>query len=114
MNRLSNLLPEQLIQVHQALFAHTIPHAFGGAIALAFYGIPRGTQDLDINIALPPTEHRRLLDALASLFPMPERARAERELTQFTQAHLLWDETGIDVCMADIPFHDSIAARSHD
>ncbi len=108
------LLPVQLIQVHETLASHGIPHAFGGAIALAFYGIPRGTRDLDINIALPPAEHHRVLDALASLFPIADRERAERELTRFTQAHLRWDETGIDIFMADIPFHDAIAERSHE
>ncbi len=64
------LLPDKLIHVHATLAEHAIPHAFGGAIALAFYGEPRGTRDLDINIALPPAEHRRVLDALASLFPI--------------------------------------------
>lgn len=108
------VLPDKLIQVHTALAHADIPHAFGGAIALAFYGEPRDTRDLDVNIALPPSEQARLLDALASLFPISDRPRVERELIRIAQTRLFWEETGIDLFMADIPFHDSIARRSHE
>jgi hypothetical protein len=106
------LLPSKLILVHMALSRHAIPHAFGGAIALAFYGVPRGTRDLDINIALPPSEQARVLDALATLFLIEAREKAARELLEMAQAQLMWDQTGVDLFMADIPFHDSIAERS--
>ena len=40
--------------VNDDLTAGAIRHAFGGAIALAYYvGEPRATRDLDINISLP-------------------------------------------------------------
>src|SRR6266567_2121837 len=111
---MTSVLPDKLIQVHMALAAYAIPHAFGGAIALAFYGEPRDTRDLDINIALTPPEHARVLDALAALFLIADRQKAERELTRLTQTRLTWETTGIDLFMADIPYHAAIAARTRE
>ena len=107
-------LPDKLIRVHTTLEAGDIPHAFGGAIALAFYGEPRATTDIDINIALPPAQKTAVLDALSTLFPVANREQAEQELTRLAQTHLTWERTGIDLFFADIPFHASVAARSHD
>lgn len=42
--------------VHQSLKEAGIPHAFGGAFALAYYGAPRPTSDLDVNVFLPTQE----------------------------------------------------------
>jgi len=110
----NSVLPDKLIAVHTALAECGIPHAFGGAIALAFYAQPRATQDLDINIALSPSENPRVLDCLSGLFMILDRDRAERELSRLTQTRLFWERTGIDLFFADLPFHDSIAARTHE
>lgn len=111
---MKSVLPDKLMLVHTALSAQEIPHGFGGAIALAFYGEPRDTRDIDINIALPPHEHARVLDALAARFPIPDRPSREAELERIAQTRLFWEQTGIDLFMADIPFHDSIAQRTHE
>lgn len=42
--------------VHQSLKEAGIPHAFGGAFALAYYGAPRPTSDIDANVFLPAQE----------------------------------------------------------
>jgi len=39
--------------VHQSLEEAGIPHAFGGAFALAHYGAPRPTDDIDVNVFVP-------------------------------------------------------------
>lgn len=52
-------LPDEIVAIHQALGAADVPHAFGGAIALAYWGTPRYTHDVDVNIALPAEESRR-------------------------------------------------------
>ena len=42
-------LPERLIELHRALTRRKLPHAFGGAIALAYWTLdPRGTSDIDV------------------------------------------------------------------
>jgi len=49
-----SILAQQLLTIHAALMAAGIPHAFGGAIALAYCtGEPRATIDLDINVFVP-------------------------------------------------------------
>jgi len=111
---MNTVLPDKLMHVQTALAAHAIPHAFGGAIALAFYGEPRATTDIDINIALPPAQQAAVLDALSTLFSLTNREKAEQELTRLAQTRLTWERTGIDLFFADIPFHEAIAARSHE
>ncbi|MHB8576106.1 MAG: nucleotidyl transferase AbiEii/AbiGii toxin family protein [Dehalococcoidia bacterium] len=95
------------------LAAGNVPHAFGGATALAFHGIPRYTHDIDINIALPAGDHPRVLDCLASLFPLDDRARAERELMHIAQTRLRWRDVPIDLFFANTPYHDALAQRTH-
>ena len=44
-------LAERLVAVHDSLTAAKVPHAFGGAIALAYCTEePRGTRDIDVNL----------------------------------------------------------------
>jgi hypothetical protein len=51
--------------LHASLDAAGVPHAFGGALALA-YGVlePRTTVDVDINIFVPNREARRVFELL--------------------------------------------------
>ena len=58
-------LTERIVALHAALAGAGLPHAFGGALALAFCTAePRATQDIDVNVFLSPEEVDRLLDAL--------------------------------------------------
>ena len=106
-------LTERIVALHAALDAAGLPHAFGGALALAFCTAePRGTQDIDVNVFLSPEEVDRLLDAL------PEGIAAsdtDRELlVRDAQARLWWDATPVDVFLSNHPFHDHAEAdRRH-
>jgi len=111
---LNLFLPEQILAIHTEFDKGNVPHAFGGAIALAYYGQPRATYDIDINIALPVEQHGRVLDCLTSLFPIENRARVEGEIMRSTQTRLRWEYIPVDLFFADIPFHESIAARSRE
>lgn len=44
------LLDEQIASIENAFAAAGIPHAFGGAQALAYYGSVRATHDIDLNV----------------------------------------------------------------
>ena len=44
------LLDEKIVAIGRALEAADIPHAFGGAQALAYYATPRATHDIDLNV----------------------------------------------------------------
>ncbi len=41
-------LVEMIIAIAQAFRSAGVPHSFGGAIALAYYGHARGTRDINI------------------------------------------------------------------
>src|SRR5579871_5057089 len=109
---MNELLPTEVIAIHTALANANIPHAFGGAIALAYVGIPRYTHDVDVNIALPQEQVPRVLDTLATVFPILDRTKAEREVLSIAQTRLRWGDLPIDLFFANTPFHDSLATRT--
>ncbi|MDA8385975.1 MAG: hypothetical protein M0Z88_06915 [Actinomycetota bacterium] len=56
---------ERIVAVHRRLDAAEIPHAFGGAIALAYHTLrPRATSGIDINVALPGAEAERVFRSM--------------------------------------------------
>ena len=66
------LLDEKVALLAETLAAADVPHAFGGAIALAYYATPRGTQDVDINVFLPTSAFDRVLEAPHEVVDPPE------------------------------------------
>ncbi len=44
-------LAKRVLAIDHAL--SSIPHAFGGALALAYYAEPRATIDIDLNVFVP-------------------------------------------------------------
>jgi hypothetical protein len=104
-------LPERLVALHRALARRRIPHAFGGAIALAYWTLdPRATSDIDVNVFLPVEEAAKALRALPPEVAQPE-GTAEA-IAREGQIRLWWDETPIDLFFDTIPVHDD-AARHH-
>jgi hypothetical protein len=55
------------IQVAQALEAEGIAYALGGALAYGQYGIPRATNDVDVNVFVGPAELGTVFAALRTL-----------------------------------------------
>jgi hypothetical protein len=82
-------LLEKVIIVDGALFATDLPHAFGGALALAYYGKPRVTIDIDVNLFVPIDRWPEVEGALESL-PI-DLDLDPKELTEERQARLPWD-----------------------
>lgn len=107
-------LPQQILAVHAALDHDGIPHAFGGAIALAYCGEPRATYDIDVNIFLNISQHHRVFDSLSTLFLITDRPRVEQEVLRSAQTRLRWGQIPVDLFFSDIPYHDSLAARARD
>lgn len=58
---------ELIVGVHDHLDRAGVPHAIGGALALAYIAEPRGTIDIDVNVFLDVDELGRVDDALAPL-----------------------------------------------
>lgn len=97
--------------IHRALAAARIPHAFGGAIALAYWTLdPRGTSDIDVNIFAPATDSRRALEALPDRIEQPPDVADV--IARDGQARLWWEGTPIDLFFDYLPVHaDAARAR---
>jgi hypothetical protein len=101
-------LADRLLAIHAALADRHIPHAFGGAIALAYWTEePRGTRDIDLNLFLSPKEWERVLDALPDGVTHDERA--VEAIRRDGQARLWWDDTPVDVFFSYLPIHEEAA-----
>jgi hypothetical protein len=71
------------ILVARTFAAHRISYALGGALAYGQYGIPRATNDIDVNVFVQPSDFGIVLAALRSLGISVDddaaRAAADRE-----------------------------------
>ena len=97
-------LSDKVVQLHQALAGNAVPHAFGGALALAYYAEPRATIDVDVNIFLPPGEHRAVAAALAPLGFDTSLPRVDLD----GQGRLRWGRTPVDLFYSYLPFHEAM------
>jgi len=82
-------LVEKVIAVDRALSAADLPHAFGGGLALAYYGEPRVTVDIDVNVFVSIDRRPEVETALE---PLPiELGLDPKGLAEERQARLPWD-----------------------
>lgn len=104
-------LVERIVVLHEALDTADIPHAFGGALALAWCTKQaRATIDIDVNLFIPTDAAETAFEAL----PSGVTVTAEDRTTVATdgQTRLWWGPTPIDVFFNTTPFHDEIAKRA--
>jgi hypothetical protein len=103
-----SLLAQRLLDIHDALSRAKLPHAFGGAIALAYCTEePRGTRDLDVNVFVDPVRAKEVAVAL------PHAVTATdvdiRTLENEGQVRVWWQDTPIDLFLDIHSFHDEVA-----
>ncbi len=101
-------LAERLLELDVRLSKAGIEHAFGGAIALAYWTLePRGTRDIDVNVFVSSDESESVLAAL------PEEIRHDDEtvatIAREGQIRLWWDDTPIDLFFSYEPLHAEAA-----
>ena len=96
--------------MHDALDAAGHPHAFGGAIALAYCtGEPRATRDLDVNVFANPA---RATEVLGALPPEVDVAGKDIQAAEADgQVRVWWGETPIDLFLDLNEFHAELAER---
>lgn len=103
-----SVLGDRLIAVHDALEGAGFPHAFGGAIALAYCTLePRGTRDLDVNVFVSPQHVRDVFAALPAdvAIGAEDIAQAQRD----GQVRLWWQDTPVDVFLNTLELHEQVA-----
>jgi hypothetical protein len=89
-----------------------VPHAFGGALALAYYAEPRATIDIDINVFVG-TDDLQLVIAPLRALGIPVTEVAEASVLRDGQTRLWWDQTPVDLFFSYDPFHDAARAATH-
>lgn len=104
-------LPEKIVAVHRALAERGIPHAFGGALALAWCTQrARGTVDVDLNVFVAPVAANEVLLALPAHVTWSEDDA--RAIEQDGQVRLWWETTPIDLFFNTTAFHEQAAGRA--
>ncbi len=104
-------LADKIVALHRSLEAHDVPHAFGGALALAWCTErARGTIDIDVNIFVGIEAIDSMVAALPGgiVVTAEDRDRIERD----GQTRLWWGETPIDIFFNTTRFHEDVAGRT--
>ena len=104
-------LADRIVAVHRSLAKARLPHAFGGALALAWCTQrARGTIDIDVNVFVGVDRVDAVLAALpAGVVHTP----ADRDLlVRDGQARLWWERTPVDLFLDTTPFHADVALRA--
>jgi hypothetical protein len=99
-------LAQRVVALDEALA--DVPHAFGGAIALAYYAEPRATIDIDLNVFVPSDRSDEIVAPLRALGVSIDDAAREM-IARDGQVRVWWDETAVDLFFAYDPFHAAAA-----
>jgi len=103
-------LNEAIIDIHRALDAAGLPHAFGGALALAWCtGEPRATFDIDVNIFIGAKDASVALGALPRgiSHDVTNRSRLERD----GQDRLWWGRIAVDLFLSNTEYHKLVEGQ---
>jgi hypothetical protein len=100
-------LPEKVVAIDEGLAAGQIAHAFGGALALAYYAEPRATIDVDVNLFIGPDQHPAVSSALSPLGV--DTTVDAAELARDGQARIWWGRTPLDLFYSYDEIHRAMA-----
>ena len=103
-------LVDKIVELHRSLEGGGVPHAFGGALALAWCTErARGTIDIDVNALVGADRLDSVLAALPSGVRWDD-ADVDR-LRRDGQARLWWDQTPVDLFLDTTAFHETLGDR---
>lgn len=104
-------LVERIVELHQHLDDAQIPHAFGGALALAWCTQQaRGTIDIDVNVFVDQQQAPNVWAALPDEIIVTDGDR--RAIDTDGQTRLWWGDTPVDVFFNTTDFHEAAATRA--
>ena len=103
-------LVDKIVEVHRSLDGAGLPHAFGGALALAWCTErARGTIDIDVNVFVGAERVDAVLEALPD--GVAWRDDDVALLRRDGQARLWWGETPVDLFLDTTAFHHALGDR---
>ena len=101
---------EKMLSLHRSLDEADVPHAFGGALALAWcVEQARGTVDIDLNVFVDAANFACVLTALPKELTISDKNRTE--LLGDGQSRLWWEDVPVDIFLNTTPFHEAAAGR---
>lgn len=104
-------LPDKVIAIHEALDGAKVPHALGGALALAYYAEPRATIDIDLNIFAPVGRWRETIDTLTQL-GVDAANLDPPALERDGQCRIWWGDNAVDLFFAYDPIHEEMRKQA--
>lgn len=104
-------LPDKVVALHNALEHAGIAHAFGGALALAYYAEPRTTVDVDLNVFVT-ADHAREIAAVLGPLGVDTSPLDGKTLARDGQVRCRWGRTPIDLFFAYDALHDAMRAQA--
>lgn len=104
-------LAEKVVRIEEGLARRRLPHAFGGAIALAYYATPRATIDIDVNVFVAIERADDVLAVLRDLGCQEITPEERTRLLRDEQARVRWESTPIDLFFSYDAFHESCMER---
>lgn len=99
-------LAEKVTLIHEALDGQRIAHAFGGALALAYYGEPRLTIDIDVNVFVEVNALDTVMGVLEPLGAGEVEKAIEDE--RDGQVRIWWGRNPLDLFFSYDPFHEAM------
>jgi hypothetical protein len=100
-------MPDKVVAIDRALAAAKVPHAIGGAIALAYYAEPRATVDVNISVFVTTDRWPDIRTALADLGV--DVGVDESALARDGQVRVWWGRNPIDLFFSCDPLHGEMA-----
>lgn len=104
-------LSEKILLLEHGFRQRGIPHAFGGALALAYYATPRATIDIEVNVFVGVARAAEVLSLLEALGAEPLRDDERAHLERDEQVRVRWERTPVDLFFSYDAFHDSCFER---
>lgn len=101
-----------IVEIDAELAAADVRHAFGGALALAYYAEPRGTVDVDINVGVPYESRSTLLTRLDAIGWHIEADGEHAPPAAGTRLHQLGETVVIDLFFAFDDLHEVVLDRA--
>jgi len=103
-------LIEKIVLLHQSLTQADYPHAFGGALALAWCTQQaRGTIDIDINILVSVNQAEAIFNTLPVGIVWSEKEL--KKIVADGQIRLWWGKTPIDIFLNTTAYHEDLWQR---
>ncbi len=90
---------------------HSLPYALGGAIAYGYWGAPRGTLDIDINVFIEPERIDELLPVLGETGCTMDEEAARRSALARGDFKVWLGPIRVDVFLLSVPFLEQVKQR---